>query len=132
MNLLQSIISKRAQHLMLMLMAHTLILTSHAFQTTIHQHNNIIIPSTHHTQYTTTILNARKGNRGPGNKKSVSENTAKRTRPQVNDLLDGINSDPEFPHSVDPTDLPAGSITDDPLVPLVNTIVHAADMRKAR
>jgi len=115
---------------MLMLMAHTL-LTSHAFQTTIHRHYNII-PSKHHTKYTSTILNARKGNRGPGNKKSVSENTAKRTRPQVNDLLDGINSDPEFPHSVDPTDLPAGSITDDPLVPLVNTIVHAADMRKAR
>ena len=129
MNRLQSIISKRAQHLMLMLMAHTLILTSHAFQLTIHHHNNII-PSTHH-MYTTTILNARKGNRGPGNVKSVSENTAKRTRPQVNDLLDGINSDPEFPHSVDPTDLPAGSINDDPTVPLVNTIVHAADMRKA-
>lgn len=72
---------------------------------------------------------SRKGNRGPS--KPVSTNTQKRTRPQVNDVLNGISSPPTFPYSVDPTDIPPGSINDDPLTPLVHTIVHAADMRKA-
>lgn len=71
---------------------------------------------------------SRKGNRG--SKRSVSENTLKRPRPQVNDVLDGITSPPEFPHSVDPAET-SGPVGDDPLAPLVRTIVHAADMRKA-
>lgn len=72
---------------------------------------------------------SRKGNRGPS--KQVSTNTQKRTRPQVNDVLDGISSPPTFPYSVDPADIPPGSINSDPLTPLIHTIVHAADMRKA-
>jgi ribosome-associated protein len=31
---------------------------------------------------------------------------------------------------VDPTDIPPGPISSDPLIPFVHTIVHAADMRK--
>ncbi|KAL9180805.1 hypothetical protein ACHAXT_011258 [Thalassiosira profunda] len=54
-----------------------------------------------------------------------------RGRPQINDVLDGINEQPEFPHSVDPADLPPGPVESDPLTPLVHTIVQAADMRKA-
>lgn len=76
-----------------------------------------------------TSLSARKGNRGP--KAPVSENTSSRNRPQVNELLDGISSPPEFPHSVDPLDVPDGPAGADPLAPLVETIVRAADMRKA-
>lgn len=45
--------------------------------------------------------------------------------------MDGITSPPTFPHSVDPLDLPPGSVNDDPLAEFVETIVHAADMRKA-
>lgn len=78
---------------------------------------------------TTSSLRARKGNRGPRN--DVSFNTAKRTRPQVNDVLDSISSPPEFPHSVDPSAVPPGPVESDPLAPLVNDIVRAADMRKA-
>mmetsp|Transcript_20833 Transcript_20833/g.31033 ORF Transcript_20833/g.31033 Transcript_20833/m.31033 type:complete len:261 (+) Transcript_20833:149-931(+) len=101
--------------------------TSHdvsAFQTSPPQQYTI-------TQPTTTQLYAgRKGNRGTP--KAISENTSKRpTRSQVHDVLEGITSEPSFPHSVDPTDLPPGHISADPLVPLVHTIVHAADMRKA-
>mmetsp|Transcript_31723 Transcript_31723/g.64100 ORF Transcript_31723/g.64100 Transcript_31723/m.64100 type:complete len:264 (+) Transcript_31723:148-939(+) len=79
---------------------------------------------------TTTLYAGRKGNRGTP--KAISENTSRRpTRSQVHDVLEGITSEPSFPHSVDPTDLPPGHISADPLVPLVHTIVHAADMRKA-
>jgi len=118
-------ITARVFHLMLM--THLLTTSSSfAFQTRIHQQQTLmLLPSSW------SALNARKGNRGLQNKKSVSENTSKRSRPQVNDVLEGINSDPEFPHSVDPTDIPDGPITDDPLTPLIHTIVHAADMRKA-
>ena len=49
----------------------------------------------------------------------------------MNDVLDSITEPPEFPHSVDPADLPPGDVADDPSGPLVRTIVHAADMRKA-
>lgn len=74
-------------------------------------------------------MSSRKGNRG--SQKQVSTNTSKRTRPQVNDVLSSITSPPEFPYSVDPSDLPPGPVSSDPLVPLVHTIVKAADMRKA-
>ena len=74
-------------------------------------------------------MSSRKGNRG--SPKQVSTNTSKRDRPQVNDVLSSITSPPEFPHSVDPSDLPPGPVSSDPLVPLVHTIVRAADMRKA-
>eukprot|EP00984_Skeletonema_dohrnii_P019582 scaffold9393_cov76-Skeletonema_dohrnii-CCMP3373.AAC.3 len=85
---------------------------------------------TQQPQPTTTLYAGRKGNRGTP--KAISENTSKRpTRSQVHDVLEGITSEPSFPHSVDPTDLPPGHISADPLVPLVHTIVHAADMRKA-
>mmetsp|Transcript_20615 Transcript_20615/g.44782 ORF Transcript_20615/g.44782 Transcript_20615/m.44782 type:complete len:258 (+) Transcript_20615:165-938(+) len=110
-------IPSRALHLLL---TTCLILTSHAFQT-INPHHTTINP-------TTTSLQARKGNRG--GKSSVGENTSKRDR-SVNDLLDGIAEAPEFPHSVDPLDLPDGPIEADPLAPLIRSIVHAADMRKA-
>ena len=86
--------------------------------------------STIHHHHSTTLFASRKGNRGTP--KSISENTSKRTtRSQVHDVLDGITSPPSFPYSVDPTDLPPGLISSDPLVPLVHTIVRAADMRKA-
>eukprot|EP00986_Skeletonema_menzelii_P009642 scaffold4424_cov154-Skeletonema_menzelii.AAC.2 len=101
--------------------------TSHdvsAFQTSSFLPQQYTIPS----QSTTTLRAGRKGNRK--SPKSISENTLKRpTRSQVHDVLDGITSPPGS--SVDPSDLPPGHISADPLVPLVHTIVHAADMRKA-
>lgn len=96
-----------------------------AFQTSTLPHQFTITSSSS----TTAIFASRKGNRG--SPKSLSENTIKRpTRSQVHDVLEGITSPPSFPHSVDPSDLPPGSIAADPLVPFVHTIVHAADMRK--
>ena len=100
---------------------------AHAFQTTQQQHIIRIQPSKSSSS-TAIHLASRKGNRGP--KRSISENTSKRIRPQVNDVLDGITSPPEFPNSVDPSDLPSGPISADPLTPFVHTIVRAADMRK--
>jgi ribosome-associated protein len=101
--------------------------------TTITTATAFIQPSSRTSRIATTTTSqlhlSRKGNRGPS--KPVSTNTQKRTRPQVNDVLNGISSPPTFPYSVDPTDIPPGSINDDPLTPLVHTIVHAADMRKA-
>lgn len=108
-----------------LLLVTSCMLTSHAFQT-IHTQ-----PSTSQATTTTTLYGGRKGKRGYKNTKPFSDNALKRTRPQVNDVLDGINSPPEFPHSVDPTDLPAGPVSADPTAPLVRAIVHAADMRKA-
>lgn len=61
----------------------------------------------------------------------MSTNTSNRNRPQVNDVLSSIIEPPTFPHSVDPLDLPPGDVSCDPLVPLVHTVVKAADMRKA-
>lgn len=101
---------------------------AHAFQSSQQQHIIRIQPSTSSSSSTAIHLASRKGNRGP--KRSISENTSKRIRPQVNDVLDGITSPPEFPNSVDPTDLPSGPISADPLTPFVHTIVRAADMRK--
>jgi ribosome-associated protein len=101
---------------------------AHAFQTSQQQHIIRIQPSKSSSSSTSIHLASRKGNRGP--KRSISENTSKRIRPQVNDVLDGITSPPEFPNSVDPSDLPSGPISDDPLTPFVHTIVRAADMRK--
>lgn len=128
-------IPSRALHLILM--AQLLLSTStNAFQqiTTTRTRTTTTTTRTtpiHHHQHHrhSTILHARKGNRGPANKKVLNE--TKRTRSQVNDVLDGITSDPQFPYSVDPTDLPPGLVSDDPLTPLIHTIVHAADMRKA-
>lgn len=111
-------IPSRALHLML---ATCLMLTSNAFQTT------RINPSSSFPS--TTSLLARKGNRGGA--RDPGTNTNNRNRPQVNDLLDGITEAPEFPHSVDPLDIPAGPVGADPLAPLIRDIVHAADMRKA-
>lgn len=45
--------------------------------------------------------------------------------------MDSITEPPSFPHSVDPNDIPPGSVNDDPLADFIETIVHAADMRKA-
>jgi ribosome-associated protein len=102
---------------------------AHAFQSSQQQHIiRRIQPSKSSSSSTAIHLASRKGNRGP--KRSISENTSKRIRPQVNDVLDGITSPPEFPNSVDPSDLPSGPISDDPLTPFVHTIVRAADMRK--
>jgi ribosome-associated protein len=101
---------------------------AHAFQSSQQQHIIRIQPSKSSSTSTAIHLASRKGNRGP--KRSISENTSKRIRPQVNDVLDGITSPPEFPNSVDPSDLPSGPISDDPLTPFVHTIVRAADMRK--
>jgi len=110
----------------MVLMTSCLMLTSHAFQTI----NRPLAPYSTSSESITTLHGVgRKGNRGGQNK--ISENTSKRTRPQVNDVLDGINELPEFPHSVDPNDLPPGSVNADPLAPLIEAIVHAADMRKA-
>jgi len=110
-----------------MLFALSILRTSNAFQSTLHP---TLRPSPRQPSPTTAYA-SRKGNRGPKNKRSVSDSDIKRNRPQISDVLDGINSPPEFPHSVDPSDLPPGSVGDDPLAPLVRTIVHAADMRKA-
>lgn len=97
-----------------------LVLTSNAFQSP---------PSQQSTLSTTTTLHLRKGNRGP--KSNFSEKNIKRNRPQISDVLDGINSPPSFPHSVDPSDVPPGAVHHDPLAPFIQTIVKAADMRKA-
>lgn len=78
---------------------------------------------------TSTAIQARKGNRGTT--RPLSDNNAKRKRPQVSDVLNGINDPPSFPHSVDPADLPPGPVSADPLAPLIRTIVRAADLRKA-
>ncbi|KAL3800906.1 hypothetical protein ACHAW5_009916 [Stephanodiscus triporus] len=116
-------------HLMLTTCCCYLVLatTSRAFQATSLPPSQ----SSRATKTTTTPLrmSSRKGNRG--SQKQVSTNTSKRTRPQVNDVLSSITSPPEFPYSVDPSDLPPGPVSSDPLVPLVHTIVKAADMRKA-
>ncbi|KAL7476284.1 hypothetical protein ACHAW6_002159 [Cyclotella cf. meneghiniana] len=45
--------------------------------------------------------------------------------------MDTIISPPSFPHSLDPTDLPPGSVNDDQLAGFVSDIVRAADMQKA-
>ena len=75
---------------------------------------------------------SRNGNRNPKIMRSIENPSyASRRRPQINDVMDSITSPPSFPHSVDPNDLPPGSVNDDPLAELVETIVHAADMRKA-
>jgi hypothetical protein len=75
---------------------------------------------------------SRKGNRNPKFKRSIdSPSYASRRRPQINDVMDSITSPPTFPHSVDPADLPPGSVNDDPLAEFVRDIVRAADMRKA-
>lgn len=152
-----SIISNRwHRNITQLLMACSCLFCSHAFQQITHhptststsqqqysnivQHNNGIAAAAARRRHflssslldgqtTTTMLHARKGNRG--NKKFVSETVTKRSRPAINDVLDGITSEPEFPYSVDPTDLPEGPIEADPLAPLVHTIVRAADMRKA-
>eukprot|EP00578_Thalassiosira_sp_NH16_P007430 CAMPEP_0181108052 /NCGR_PEP_ID=MMETSP1071-20121207/17419_1 /TAXON_ID=35127 /ORGANISM="Thalassiosira sp., Strain NH16" /LENGTH=270 /DNA_ID=CAMNT_0023191619 /DNA_START=54 /DNA_END=867 /DNA_ORIENTATION=+ len=121
-------IPSRALHLML---TTCLMLTSpssstHAFQSLHHPASSS--SSSPYITSSSSSLQARKGNRI--GKKPVSENTSKRTRPQVNDVLDGINSPPEFPHSVDPS-VDLGPVSDDPLADLVRTIVRAADMRKA-
>lgn len=119
-------ITSRALHLMLTTcLVLTSSISSHAFQTTTNYNPSILSTS----PPSSALHMARKGNRGT--KKPISENSLKRTRPQINDVLDGINSDPEFPHSVDPLDLPDGPVHADPLAPLIHTIVHAADMRKA-
>ena len=77
----------------------------------------------------TALPASRKGNRGPT--KDVSDTVERRSRPSINDVLDGITDPPTFPNGVDPSDLPAGPASDDPLAPFVRTIVTAADMRKA-
>eukprot|EP01082_Thalassiosira_pseudonana_P008338 g7537.t1 g7537 contig24:847294-848130(+) len=86
-----------------------------------------------YTSSSTTSLHAsRKGNRNPKYMKSIDNPSyAKRSRPQINDVLDGINELPSFPNSVDPADVPDGLVSDDPLTPLIHSIVHSADMRKA-
>mmetsp|Transcript_16988 Transcript_16988/g.35731 ORF Transcript_16988/g.35731 Transcript_16988/m.35731 type:complete len:265 (-) Transcript_16988:21-815(-) len=114
----------RALHLMLTL---CLALSSNAFQSV---HHSTLLPQSRQST-STAVYASRKGNRGTKNKKSISDKNAGRNRPQISDVLDGITSEPEFPHSVDPSDLPPGPVTDDPLAPLINAIVHAADMRKA-
>lgn len=100
--------------------------TSNAFQLR-PAHASIIRPSSS-SPSTSTTLHARKGNRGI--QRPMSDNNAKRNRAQ-NDVLDGIDAPPSFPHSVDPADLPPGPISADPLAPLIRTIVRAADLRKA-
>ncbi|KAL3803704.1 hypothetical protein HJC23_003758 [Cyclotella cryptica] len=80
----------------------------------------------------TQLQMSRKGNRNPKFKRSIdSPSYASRRRPQINDVMDSITSPPSFPHSVDPADLPPGSVNDDPLAEFVRAIVRAADMRKA-
>mmetsp|Transcript_11737 Transcript_11737/g.20418 ORF Transcript_11737/g.20418 Transcript_11737/m.20418 type:complete len:276 (-) Transcript_11737:386-1213(-) len=122
----------RALHLRMLTLSLALFSPSHAFQCI---HPSPTLPSslqpTTPTSSTTALHASRKGNRGPKNKKPISDQNLKRNRPQISDVLDGITSPPTFPHSVDPTDVPAGTVNDDPLAPLVHTIVHAADMRKA-
>lgn len=121
-----SIPHRAIHHLMVTMCCCCLVLatTSRAFQAT------PLIPSlSSRVAATTTALSLRKGNRG--SPKQVSTNTSKRDRSQVNDVLASITSPPEFPHSVDPLDLPPGPVSSDPLVPFVHTIVKAADMRKA-
>lgn len=120
----QSQSTKSKSRALQFVLATCLMFTSHAFQLQTQTIPQII-------QSTTTALDARKGNRGASKNKGVSEKISKRQRSQVNDVLDGINSPPEFPHSVDPTDIPDGPINADPLAPLVHSIVHSADMRKA-
>ncbi|KAL7482430.1 hypothetical protein ACHAW6_008103 [Cyclotella cf. meneghiniana] len=80
----------------------------------------------------TPLQMSRKGNRNPKSKRSIdAPSYASRRRPQINDVMDSITSPPSFPHSVDPADLPPGSVNDDPLAEFVRVIVRAADMRKA-
>jgi len=80
----------------------------------------------------TSLEMKRKGNRNSKFKQSIdTPSYTSRNRPQINDVMDSITSPPSFPHSVDPNDLPPGSVNDDPLAEFVETIVHAADMRKA-
>ena len=78
---------------------------------------------------TTALPASRKGNRGPT--KAVSDTVERRSRPSINDVLDGITDPPTFPNGVDPDALPPGPVADDPLAPFVRTVVTAADMRKA-
>jgi len=54
----------------------------------------------------------------------------RRTRPQ-DEILASLTSPPTFPYGVDPSSLPPGPPSSDPLTPLIHTIVRAADMRKA-
>jgi hypothetical protein len=84
------------------------------------------------SQTNTALEASRKGNRNPKFKQSIdTPSYTSRRRPQINDVMDSITSPPSFPHSVDPTDLPPGTVNEDPLAGFVETIVHAADMRKA-
>ena len=81
---------------------------------------------------TSSLQMARKGNRNPKFKRSIdTPSYTSRARPQINDVMNSITEPPSFPHSVDPNDIPPGSVNDDPLADFVETIVHAADMRKA-
>lgn len=86
-----------------------------------------------HFPHSNVVLQmSRKGNRNPKFKRSIdTPSYTSRDRPQINDVMDSITSEPSFPNSVDPTDLPPGTVNEDPLAEFVETIVHAADMRKA-
>lgn len=71
---------------------------------------------------------------GKGPKSGLRSNKPRiptRRRPQVDDVLDNMSAPPTFEHSVDPASVPPGPPSDDPLAPLIRTIVKAADMRKA-
>ncbi|KAL3816482.1 hypothetical protein ACHAXA_005838 [Cyclostephanos tholiformis] len=93
--------------------------------------------STHHpslsssSRHAALRMSSGGDNRDSSRGRVSSANASKRTRPQVDDVLYSISEPPTFPYSVDPTDLPPGAVSSDPLVPLVHTIVMAADKRKA-
>lgn len=105
-----------------MLTVYLILATSNAFHFR-SEHYPVVRPSS------ISRLHARKGNRGT--KRPLSDNNAKRNRPQISVVLEGIEAPPSFPHSVDPADLPPGPVSADPLAPLIRDIVGAADLRKA-